>query len=205
MRLGEGSEIAVADGKGSIYKARIERADPNNCRVAVIDRAEQPRHWKRSLHIAIAPTKNADRTEWFCEKAAEVGVNRISLLRCAHSERRELRTDRLEKILVSAMKQSGQAHLPALDSMTDFADFIRRPHPARKLIAHCAPGSKASLQSCCRQADALILIGPEGDFSPVEIDLAVEAGFASISLGPSRLRTETAGLVACITWHNAQG
>jgi 16S rRNA (uracil1498-N3)-methyltransferase len=205
MRLGEGSEILVADGKGAIYKACIERADPNNCRIAIIDRTDLPRHWMHDLHLAIAPTKNADRMEWLCEKAAEVGINRISLLRCAHSERRELRTDRLEKILVSAMKQSGQAYLPALEPIADFADFIRRPHPAQRFIAHCAPGSKAPLQSICRPADALILIGPEGDFSPSEIALATEEGFAPISLGPSRLRTETAGLVACIIWHNAQG
>ncbi|MDR2533193.1 MAG: 16S rRNA (uracil(1498)-N(3))-methyltransferase [Tannerellaceae bacterium] len=207
LRMGEGAEILVADGKGSFFRAQIRRADPGNCILNIIESIVQPPLWTNSLHIAIAPTKNADRTEWFCEKATEMGVNRISLLRCARSERREIKTERLEKVMVSAMKQSGKALLPALDQVADFAGFALRYNPPQKFIAHCdeAGEGKLPLHKVCRPADTLILIGPEGDFSPEEIVMALKAGFAPVSLGPSRLRTETAGLAACMIWHVATG
>ena len=167
----------------------------------------QPPLWTNCLHIAIAPTKNADRTEWFCEKATEIGVNRISLLKCARSERREMKTERLEKVMISAMKQSGKALLPTLDPITDFGNFLQHNNPPQKFIAHCdeADAEKLLLGKACRPADTLILIGPEGDFSPDEIAVALKSGFTPVSLGPSRLRTETAGLAACMIWHVATG
>jgi 16S rRNA (uracil1498-N3)-methyltransferase len=143
-----------------------------------------------------------ERTEWLCEKATEIGVDAITLLCCRFSERREARTDRLEKIMVSAIKQSCKATLPQLCGMTPFGEFIARSFTGQAFIAHCAEGEKPPLQRLCRpHTDTLILIGPEGDFSAEEIQSATANGFAPVSLGSSRLRTETAALVACHTTH----
>jgi 16S rRNA (uracil1498-N3)-methyltransferase len=143
-----------------------------------------------------------DRIEWFCEKATEIGIDAITFLNCRFSERREIKLQRLEKVLVSAMKQSGKAKLPALTGMTSFSTFIHQPFNGQAFIAHCEEGEKPLLQHRCQPGGrVLILIGPEGDFSPEEITQATSAGFASISLGRSRLRTETAALAACHTTH----
>ena len=186
LRLGEGDEIVLTDGQGSFYKAAISRAHPKHCEVTLLESWKQPDLWNFNLHIAIAPTKNMDRMEWFVEKATEIGIKPI----------------RLEKILVSAMKQSQKATLPALEGMTDFKKFVATPFDGRKFIAHCEEGEKPLLKHTYQPGEnALILIGPEGDFSPEEIKLAQENGFEPISLGESRLRTETAALVACHTIH----
>lgn len=200
LRLTEGDEILLTDGKGFFYKAAISRAHPKHCGVTVLESWKQPALWNFKLHIAVAPTKNMDRMEWFAEKATEIGIDAITCLNCRFSERREIKTGRLEKILISAMKQSQKATLPQLTGMTDFRTFIRQPFEGRKFIAHCSEGEKVLLKQTYRQGEnALVLIGPEGDFSPEEVELALKEGFEPISLGESRLRTETAALVACHT------
>lgn len=202
LRLSEGDEIRLTDGKGFFHRAVIRRAHPKHCEVELLESWQQPALWPFRLHIAVAPTKNMDRMEWFAEKATEIGIDEITCLNCRFSERREIKTARLEKILVSAMKQSLKATLPRLTGMTDFKTFVARPFEGRKFIAHCEEGEKASLKSSYRPGEnALILIGPEGDFSPEEIAWALASGFEPISLGESRLRTETAALAACHTIH----
>lgn len=200
LRLTEGEEILLTDGKGSFYKAAITRAHPKHCEVTVLESWQPPSLWKFRLHIAVAPTKNMDRMEWFVEKATEIGIDAITCLNCRFSERREIKPARLEKILVSAMKQSQKATLPQLTGMTDFRAFIRQPFEGRKFIAHCGEGEKSLLKRIYRPGEnALVLIGPEGDFSSEEVALALKEGFEPISLGDSRLRTETAALAACHT------
>jgi 16S rRNA (uracil1498-N3)-methyltransferase len=200
LRLVEGNEIFITDGKGMIYKAVITRANPGHCGVTVLESYEQPPLWSSYLHIAMAPTKNMDRVEWFAEKATEIGIDAISFLQCRFSERREIKISRLEKILASAMKQSLKARLPELTGMTTFEAFAARPFEGRKFIAHCREGEKALLKNTYRAGQpALILIGPEGDFSPGEIERATANGYEPVSLGESRLRTETAALIACHT------
>lgn len=200
LRLSEGDEILVADGKGEFHQAVIRRAHPKHCEVEILKSWSPAPLWPAYLHIAVAPTKNMDRMEWFAEKATEIGIDAITFLCCQFSERREIKTARIEKILVSAMKQSQKARLPQLGEMTPFKTFVRQPFEGRKFIAHCEDGEKWSLKSLLGPGEnALILIGPEGDFSPEEIQMALDNGFEPISLGDSRLRTETAALVACMT------
>lgn len=202
LRLAEGDEIRLTDGKGYFYRAAIRRAHPKHCEVDILESWPQPPLWPFKLHIAVAPTKNMDRMEWFVEKATEIGIDEITCLNCRFSERREIKPARLEKILVSAMKQSLKATLPHLTGMTDFKAFVTQPFEGRKFIAHCEEEEKTPLKQAYRPGEnALILIGPEGDFSPEEIALALAHGFEPISLGESRLRTETAALVACHTIH----
>lgn len=202
LRLTEGDEILLTDGKGMFYKAAISRAHPKHCEVDILESWQQPALWNFQLHIAVAPTKNMDRMEWFAEKATEIGIDAITCLNCRFSERKEVKPARLEKILVSAMKQSQKATLPVLTGMTDFCTFVTQPFDGRKFIAHCEEGDKKLLKQLYQPGEnALVLIGPEGDFSPEEIELALKNGFLPISLGESRLRTETAALVACHTIH----
>jgi 16S rRNA (uracil1498-N3)-methyltransferase len=202
LRLAEGDTIDLTDGKGCFYQAIIRSANPKHCLVDVIARQEQPPLWNFDLHLAVAPTKNIDRMEWLCEKATEIGINQLTFLNCRFSERRETKLPRLEKILVSAMKQSQKATLPKLTATTDFHTFIQQPFPGRRFIAHCYEGEKATLKQTYRPTEAaLILIGPEGDFSPEEVSAAIKRGFEPISLGKSRLRTETAALTALHTIH----
>lgn len=202
LRLTEGDEILLTDGKGTFYKAAIIRPHPKHCEVSIVQTWTQPALWPFYLHVAVAPTKHIDRMEWFVEKATEIGIDEITCLNCRFSERREIKPARLEKILVSAMKQSRKARLPKLTGMTDFKTFVAQPFEGRKFIAHCEEEEKALLTQVYRPGEnALILIGPEGDFSPEEIRLAKASGFEPVSLGESRLRTETAALVACHTVH----
>jgi 16S rRNA (uracil1498-N3)-methyltransferase len=203
LRLTEGSEIDLTDGKGYLYKAVIVQAHPKHCVVNIKERILHTPFWKFNLHIAVAPTKNMDRMEWFAEKATEIGINAISFLNCRYSERKEIKGERIEKILISAMKQSLKATLPALDGMVDFKHFIKRPFDGQKFIAHCESDEEKQVLKHVYKAkeNALILVGPEGDFSTEEIDLATQAGFKAVSLGESRLRTETAALTACQTIH----
>lgn len=202
LRLAEGDEIRLTDGKGYFYRAAIRRAHPKHCEVDILESWPQPPLWPFELHIAIAPTKNMDRMEWFAEKATEIGIDAITCLNCRFSERREIKPARLEKILVSAMKQSLKATLPRLTGMTDFKTFITQPFEGRKFIAHCEEEEKTPLKHAYHPGEnALILVGPEGDFSAEEIALALANGFEPVSLGESRLRTETAALAACHTIH----
>jgi 16S rRNA (uracil1498-N3)-methyltransferase len=200
LRLPEGGTIYLADGRGNLYECMIQLADPKKCVVNVV--GVQPEYMKRKiyLHIGIAPTKNMDRFEWFLEKSTEIGIDEITPVFCAHSERIRMKIDRLHKILVAAMKQSLKAYLPKLNEPTDLKKLIYEDFAGQKFIAYCESGKEDELQKVYRKGDnALILIGPEGDFSQEEISFAKKQEFIPISLGKSRLRTETAGVVACHT------
>ncbi len=197
LRLGVGDEVMLTDGKGFFYKAVISAATGKRCQVKVVEKIEQEKFWKGHLHLAMAPTKNMDRIEWFAEKATEIGFDELSFLNCRFSERKVIKTERIEKIVVSAMKQSLKACKPIVNEMTDFAKFMQRDFQGQKFIAHCYEGEKPLLKEVLKPGeDALVLIGPEGDFSPEEVQKAEALGFQPISLGKSRLRTETAALVA---------
>lgn len=198
LRLQAGDEVTLTDGKGNFYRAEISTATNKRCLVNILETISQEPLWSGHLHIAMAPTKNMDRTEWFAEKATEIGLNELTFLNCRFSERKVIKTERIAKILVSAIKQSLKARLPRLNEMTDFNTFITQPRDGQKFIAHCYEGEKPLLKEVIRKGeDALVLIGPEGDFSEEEVKKAIDHGFVPISLGKSRLRTETAALVAC--------
>ena len=197
LRMKEGDALRIADGKGTFYNAVISAVQGKRCMVHIESVERQEPLWNGHLHIAMAPTKLMDRNEWFVEKAVEIGVDEITFIRTEHSERDVIKMERIEKIAVSAMKQSQKATLPVLNGMTGFRSFVERGFDGDRFIAHCEPGSKVLLQDAVVPGhDTLVLIGPEGDFSPSEIEMALKAGFKPISLGPSRLRTETAALVA---------
>ena len=200
LRLVVGAAIELFDGRGGRYAATIAEANPKRCQLRITaHELVPPRPY--FAHVAVAPTKNLDRIEWLVEKATEIGVERLSFLRCARSERRELKLERLEKIAVSALKQSGQAWLPQLDELTDYADFLRLlPDPAHTYIAHLADDERTALAALASDGPGgCVLIGPEGDFTPAEIALARAAGVRPVTLGHSRLRTETAALAAVFT------
>ena len=200
LRLGTGDEITLTDGKGNFYQAEITAASNKRCLVSIRETVFQEPLWPCHLHIAMAPTKNMDRNEWFAEKATEIGFDELTFLNCRYSERRVIKNERIEKILVSAIKQSLKARLPKLNEMMDFDKFIAQDFQGQKFIAHCYEGEKPLLKDVLKAGeDALVLIGPEGDFSEEEVKKAIERGFVPISLGKSRLRTETAALVACHT------
>lgn len=202
LRKKEGDEILLTDGKGYFYEAIILQANHKHCIVDIQKSIHQDKSWTFNLQIAFAPTKNMDRVEWFAEKATEIGIDHFSPILCNHSERKEIKNQRIEKILVSAMKQSEKAYLPQLDELQNFADIIKQPFDGKKFIAHCYEGEKSLLKDVYKQREnAFILIGPEGDFSETEVAEAILNGFEPISLGESRLRTETAALVACHTIH----
>ncbi len=197
LRMKEGDSIRLTDGKGCFYDAVISAVSGKRCMVHIERKEQQEQLWNGYLHIAVAPTKLMDRNEWFVEKAVEIGVDEITFLKTDHSERDVIKMERIEKIAVSAMKQSQKATLPVLNGMTPLRSFIEQGFDGDKYIAHCEPGSKVLLQDALTPGhNSLVLIGPEGDFSPAEIEMALKAGFKPISLGPSRLRTETAALVA---------
>ena len=202
LRMQEGDILHLTDGKGNFYKALIAEAHPKHCQLDILEIIHQQPLWKGQIIIAVAPTKNIERMEWFAEKAAEIGIDRIAFMNCRFSERKEIKPERINKILISAMKQSLKAHLPELQAMTDFKKFIMQPFEGQKFIAHCYPEEKLLLSKIYRSGEnALILIGPEGDFSEEEIELAIKQGFVPVSLGESRLRTETAALTACQIIH----
>lgn len=204
LRLKEGDLVELVDGCGNYYTAEISFAHHKKCEVRVLEKREAFNVLPCHIHIAIAPTKNMDRMEWFAEKVTEVGVSEVTPLLCDHSERKVVKTDRLEKIMVSAMKQSKKAMLPAVNEMVPFAQFVKKyaDFQGEKYIAHCYEQDKKSLAKVYgKSSDVIILIGPEGDFSEEEVRLAMEHGFVPVSLGNSRLRTETAGLMACHTIH----
>ncbi len=198
MRLEKGEEVQLIDGKGGLYTASI--LDPHPKRVILQINSVIPEFNKRNhyLHIAIAPTKNIERTEWFLEKATEIGIDEISLIICQRSERKEAKVERLNKIITSAIKQSIKAYHPVLNEPVSFNQLLSKPFTGQKFIAHCDEGDKISLRNeLTLNGSCLILIGPEGDFSPVEISSALNNDFKAITLGESRLRTETAALEAC--------
>ncbi len=200
LRLGKGDQIMLVDGLGGCFNAEITDPNPKRCTVKVIQSELNFGFRKFQIQIAIAPTKNIERMEWFLEKATEIGINRVIPILCQHSERKEIKPERLEKVMVSAMKQSLKAYLPQLDPLTKLSELIRQPFEGQKFIAHCEEQGRELLKNrIVQNQNYLILIGPEGDFSPEEIELALKSGFEAVSLGESRLRTETAGVVACHT------
>lgn len=200
LRKKVGDTIYFVDGKGGFYAGEITEANRKRCAVRIIEQQQNYHQPNVRLHIAIAPTKNISRLEWFLEKATEIGISEVTPLLCQRSERKHIRTDRLQKIMLTAMKQSLKAYLPKLNELTNFKDFILAQNSvkSRTFIAHCNEGEKPHLKDVCKvKQDTLILIGPEGDFSPEEVALALQHQYEAISLGKSRLRTETAGLAAC--------
>lgn len=190
--------IHFTDGQGRFYKGRIVKADTKKCEIEIIEKEERAKK-DYYLHIAIAPTKNIDRMEFFLEKAVEIGINEISFLKCERSERKEIKVERLQKIAVSAMKQSKKAFLPLIHSITPYKEFIKKEIPnAAKFIANIGNDQFKGLKDIdSPMRSYLILIGPEGDFSPSEVKAAKESGFQSLSLGENILRTETAGVFVC--------
>ena len=197
LRLREGDEIVLTDGKGSFYRAVISAASGKRCQVKVTQTIAQSPLWEGHLHLAMAPTKNMDRVEWLAEKATEIVLDELSFLNCHCSERKVIKTERVEKIVVSAMKQSLKARKPVVNGMVDFSRFMDREFTGQKFICHCHEGEKPLLKDVFQRGEeAVVLVGPEGDFSPEEVQMAEEHGFKSVSLGKSRLRTETAALVA---------
>ena len=197
LRLKEGDMIRLADGKGCFHDARITSVSGKRCFVHIERSERQSALWNGRVHIAVAPTKLMDRNEWFVEKAVEIGVDAITFIGTEHGERDTIKLERTKKIAVSAMKQSQKAALPVLEGMVRFRDLVQDGFKGDRFIAHCEPGRKELLQDVLVGGhDARVLIGPEGDFSPAEIKMALEAGYRPVSLGPSRLRTETAALVA---------
>tara|TARA_B100001142_G_scaffold222276_1_gene220400 strand:+ start:394 stop:1083 length:690 start_codon:yes stop_codon:yes gene_type:complete len=199
LRKKEGDILNFTDGKGNLYKAAITIADTRKCRLKIVNKEQKEKQHNYHLHIAIAPTKNMDRFEWFLEKATEIGIDEITPIICNHSERKVVKTERGNRILLSAMKQSLKHHLPKLNEAISATDFIKKDFNGSKYIAHCEDGKKQELKTINKTDKYLILIGPEGDFSQKEINLALQNKFEAVSLGTSRLRTETAGMIATHT------
>lgn len=198
LRLQTGDKVQLIDGRGNFYDAAITDAHPKRTLLQIISVQEDFQKKNHYLHIAIAPTKNIERLEWFLEKATEIGIDEISLIICQRSERKEAKAERLNKIITSAIKQSIKAWHPVLNEPIAFNKLISAPFNGQKFIAHCEPGDKLSLKDELKPFGRyLILIGPEGDFTPKEIEDALNNGFKAITLGESRLRTETAALEAC--------
>ena len=218
LRLSAGDEVMLTDGVGHFFAARVAETTGKRCFVDILATQSPEPLWRGHLHLAIAPTKNIDRVEWLAEKATEIGFDELSLLDCRYSERRVVKTERLDKILVAAMKQSLKATKPVLHEMMPFERFVRQPFAGQRFIAHCysqeeiEAGSESetdrslsyretAFRAPLREVlesdgDVVVMIGPEGDFSIDEVRLALSLGFRSVSLGRSRLRTETAALVA---------
>ena len=216
LRMQVGGEMWLMDGKGSFYRATITATTGHRCLYRVVETQSQEPAWQGHLHLAMAPTKLMDRVEWFAEKATEIGFDELTFLDCQFSERRVVKEERIDKILVSAMKQSRKAYKPKLNGMQRFRDFIRQEREGDKFICHCYGNEELRIKSEELHADdstkagfkpflmdvlkrnvpTTVLIGPEGDFSIEEVKMAIENGYRSVSLGRSRLRTETAALVA---------
>ena len=233
LRLKGGDEIFLMDGEGSFFRAEVTAASSKRCLYEIKEEMPQQRAWKGHIHLAIAPTKMMERIEWMAEKATEIGFDELSFLNCQFSERKVVKTPRIDKIVISAVKQSHKAWKPVVNELISFKEFIQTPRPGRKFICHCyeevekkdffteisgilneahaaseSPtadvATVASESPTADAADITVLVGPEGDFSIDEVRLALENGYESVSLGTSRLRTETAGLVAVHMAHIAR-
>lgn len=199
LRKKEGDQLQITNGQGYLFTARILLADPKKCKAEIVQtQKKHPKmHW---LHMAVAPTKMNDRFEWFLEKVTEIGVNEITPIICDHSERTVVKPERMARVMQSAMKQSLRTFLPKLNPAISFSEFMEKQHKGLKFIAHCEEEEKVELKRrVAADKDITILIGPEGDFSSSEIQMAYDKGFLPVSLGEARLRTETAAIVACNT------
>ena len=200
LRKTEGDLLHITDGKGMLFVVEILQAHDKKCLVKVNSFEKKEKAWKHYLHIAIAPTKMNDRFEWFLEKATEIGIDEITPIICDHSERKQVKTERLEKVIVSAMKQSLKFQKPILNNALNYKEFIAKKEWDHGLIAHCEDRERSNLRSYFpNHQKIMILIGPEGDFSAPEIDNALKNDIKPVTFGENRLRTETAGVVACTT------
>jgi len=200
LRLKANDNVQIIDGKGNLYDAKIVVPDLKNTHIEIISVQKEFEKRNYFLHLAIAPTKNIERLEWCVEKAVEIGVDAVTPLICRFSERKIVKLERLEKIIISAAKQSLKAYIPKLNPLTNFNDFIRQTTENQRFIAHCYKTEKKMLSKICEpKLSTLAMVGPEGDFSLEEIKAADNSGFTSVSLGQSRLRTETAGVAAVHT------
>ena len=196
LRKKVGDIIFITNGKGILFTTKIKVINKNSTELKIIDSKHEAKS-KFQVNIAVAPTKNNDRIEWFVEKSTEIGINSISTVLCEKSERKKVKTERLEKITISAMKQSLQLHKPIIEELVSFEEFTRNCKSDNKFIAHCKESEKLFLNNCKIKAKTItVLIGPEGGFSDNEIDIAEKNGFISVSLGNNRLRTETAAITA---------
>ena len=201
LRLESGDEVFLIDGAGCFFKAQLTLVTKGRCLYDIVERLPQEKTWNGRIAVAMAPTKVIDRVEWTLEKATEIGIDEFSLLNCAFSERRNVKLERLDKIVVAAVKQSRKAWKPLLKDLQPFENFVKQPRKGAKYIAHCyAEIDKKDLYGELLQLngdeEVTILIGPEGDFSIDEVRLAMSKGYVPVSLGQSRLRTETAALAA---------
>lgn len=200
LRMTEGECFCVTDGEGSLYDAELVEALPKRATVNLTNKRKGYDHWDFDLEIAIAPTKLNERTEWFLEKATEIGIDRVKLFTSYHSERRAANVERFQKVMIAAMKQSIKSRLPQIDDMVPFDKLVRQSFDGQKFIAWIDDDVKDCLCDLYKKGEnVMVLIGPEGDFSPEEVALAKENGFVPVSLGKARLRTETAAIVACHT------
>ncbi|MBM3434603.1 MAG: 16S rRNA (uracil(1498)-N(3))-methyltransferase [Bacteroidetes bacterium] len=200
LRLRKGDTVHLTDGKGNLFEARIASDNDTRCELKI--EGVQPEYEKRNfnLHMAVAPTKNISRFEWFLEKATEVGIDSITPVLCLNSERRHVNHERLNKVIIAAMKQSLKAYLPVFNKPINFSEFVVQKSMGDRFIAYCSDEVRPELKNAVIPGrDTLIIIGPEGDFSKDEIIQAIQSGFKPVSLGNFRLRTETAALVACVT------
>lgn len=199
LRRKAGDTIHITDGKGVLYTCKVTEPKPDKCSF-VIESSEPEKAKSFHIHIAIAPTKNPDRIEWFVEKAIEIGIDEISFIECANSERTSIKLERVEKLAVSAMKQSLKLALPKIHSIRRLHDFIKAENAGVKFIAYVDQANPDELFKAAKPKESYtVLVGPEGDFTPAELELALQNGYKKVALGPSRLRTETAGLAACHT------
>lgn len=208
LRLNVGDKIVLINGRGNFYSATVSMVSNKHCWYEINEEIPQEKEWKGNIHLAIAPTKMMDRIEWMVEKITEIGVDEISFLNCQFSERKLLRIDRLDKIIISAVKQSRKAWLPQIKPIISFNDFISQPFEGQKYIAHCYNEIPRvdfydEMKKVTGNESITVLIGPEGDFSLAEVNLALKHGFISVTLGKSRLRTETAGLFSVTLSHLA--
>lgn len=200
LRKKIGDIIHLVDGKGNLYHTSLIDDNPKSCTVEIKQKEVDFNKRNFKIHMVVSPTKNNDRFEWFLEKVTEIGVDEITPIICHNSERKVIKVDRLNKILVAAMKQSLKAYLPQLNKAVSWKEFIKQKFNTDRFIAHCGEGRKTPLKQWLKpQQDVMILIGPEGDFSDIEVREAMGIGFVPVSLGKSRLRTETAAVAACHT------
>ncbi|MGB5238304.1 MAG: 16S rRNA (uracil(1498)-N(3))-methyltransferase [Flavobacteriaceae bacterium] len=199
LRKKKGDELKVTNGKGRVFTGTVSEASLNCCELAITSHEKTVRPMHR-LHLAVAPTKNSDRFEWFLEKATEIGIDEITPIICDHSERKFIKNTRLQKVILSAMKQSLRSYLPRLNEAITFEEFLQQDLPKRRFIAHCQEGEKVDFKRRLEpDKKILVMVGPEGDFSEAEIEMAKDKGFIPASLGEYRLRTETAAILACTT------
>ncbi len=198
LRKKEGDQVFITNGKGYLFTSRIISANDKKCSVEILDFEEKEKRRSYYLHIAIAPTKNNERLEWFLEKATEIGIDEITPILCDNSERKIIKDERLQKVILSSVKQSLKYRVPRLNPLTKFDDLVKHNSEGKKLIAYCEYTQPNNIKELIEpKENVLILIGPEGDFSHKEIETALQHKFIPLSLGESRLRTETAGIVVC--------